>query len=166
MLSPRWSPNARYIVAFSGDSSRLMQFDATAQKWTDFSKGSLGWWPVWSRDGKYVYALDLDGTRAVLRIRIAAQKAEHVTDLKTFNTTGFFGSWFGVTKDDSPMLLRDADPGPVLAGLGRAVSKKKEDIRCFAERRLVTAISPDDAQIADRAKRLATRDCAFSGSPQ
>ena len=44
----------------------------------------------------------------MLRIRIADQKAEQVTDLKTFNTTGFFGSWFGATNDDSLMCLRNA----------------------------------------------------------
>jgi len=107
LYSPRWSPDTRYIVAISGDSKRLLSFDATTGKWTDLvTLGNPGW-PSWSKDGKYVYFIDGSGAGAVVRIRISDRKSEQVLDLKTFNTAGFYGSWLGLDEDDSLILLRD-----------------------------------------------------------
>ncbi len=69
-FSPRWSPDGRYISAFSADSTKLLLFDVTAQKWSELASGSLGWLN-WSHDGQYVYVLDTRSKNAVVRIRIA-----------------------------------------------------------------------------------------------
>jgi Tol biopolymer transport system component len=106
-FSPRWSPDGRYIVAMTGDSSSLVLFDFQTQNWTEAAKGSLSWLN-WSKDGRYVYALDFRGKGAVLRIRISDHKTEQVVDLKNFIFAGRYGGSLALAPDDSPLLLRDA----------------------------------------------------------
>ena len=106
LYSPRWSPDGRYISAFSADSMRLLLFDSHTGKWTELASGSLSWLN-WSHDGQYVYVLDFRGKNAVVRIRISDQKQEQVVDLKNFETTGRYGGSLALAPDDSPLLLRD-----------------------------------------------------------
>jgi len=106
LYSPRWSPDGRYVSAFSGDSKVLLLFDFQTQKWTELSRGSLGWLN-WSHDGQFVYVLDFRQRSAVLRIRIRDRKNEDVADLKDFPATGRYGTALALTPDDQPLLLRD-----------------------------------------------------------
>lgn len=114
LYSPRWSPNGRYISAFSADSTRLMLFDFQNQKWAELAEGSFSWLN-WSREGAYVYVLDSRGRDAVLRIRMNDHKSEQVADLKNFLTTGQHGGALALAPDDSPLLLRDAGTQDVYA---------------------------------------------------
>jgi serine/threonine protein kinase/Tol biopolymer transport system component len=106
LYSPRWSPDGRYVSAFSADSKRLLLFDFQTRKWTELANGSLGWLN-WSHDGQYVYVLDTRGRNAVVRIRISDHKTEQVVDLKNFASTGRYGGCLALAPDDSPLLLRD-----------------------------------------------------------
>ena len=106
LYSPRWSPDNRYISAFSADSEKLLLFDIQTQKWITLANGSLSWLN-WSHDGQYVYVLDFKEKDAVVRIRISDHKIERVADLKNFMTTGRYGGCLALTPDDSPLLLRD-----------------------------------------------------------
>lgn len=106
LYSPRWSPDGRYISAFSADSKTLLLFDLQRQKWSELATGSLSW-SNWSHDSQYVYVLDYRGKDAVVRIRIRDRKAEQVVDLKDFITVGRYGGWLALTPDDSPLLLHD-----------------------------------------------------------
>jgi dipeptidyl aminopeptidase/acylaminoacyl peptidase len=112
--SPRWSPDGRYISAFSADSMRLLLYDSQTQKWTELAKGSLSWLN-WSHDGQYVYVLDYRGKDAVVRIRVSDHKTEQVADLKNVATTGRYGAYLSLTPDDSPLLLRDRGTEDVYA---------------------------------------------------
>jgi Tol biopolymer transport system component len=114
LFSPRWSPNGRYIVAFSADSTKLLLFDFQTQKWTELAKGPMGWLN-WSNDGRSVYVLHYRGKGAVLRIQISDHKAEQIVDLNNFITGGRYGGWLGLAPDDSPLLLRDAGTQDVYA---------------------------------------------------
>ena len=114
MYSPRWSPDGRYIPALSPDAKRLLLFDFQTQKWTELAKGSMGWLE-WSKDGQYLQAHDGSGTGAVIRIRLSDHKTERIVDLKNFATVGFYGSWFAVAPDDSPIMLRNAGTQDVYA---------------------------------------------------
>jgi eukaryotic-like serine/threonine-protein kinase len=114
MYSPRWSPDGRYIPALSVDAKRLLLFDFQTQKWTELAQGSMGWLE-WSKDGQYLQAADGSGTGAIIRIRLSDHKTERVVDLKNFATTGFFGQWFAVAPDDSPIMLRNAGTQDVYA---------------------------------------------------
>jgi Tol biopolymer transport system component len=106
LYSPRWSPDGRYISAFSADSMRLLLFDSQTQKWAELANGSLSWLN-WSHDGQYVYVLDYRGKNAVVRIRISDHQPEQVVDVKNFATAGRYGGCLSLTPDDSPLLLRD-----------------------------------------------------------
>jgi len=106
LYSPRWSPDGRYVSAFSADSKTLLIFDFQTQKWAELASGSLGWLN-WSHDGQYVYVLDNRGKNAVVRIRISDHKVEPVADLKDFATTGRYGGALALTPDDQPLLLHD-----------------------------------------------------------
>jgi eukaryotic-like serine/threonine-protein kinase len=106
LYSPRWSPDGRYISAFSGDSKTLLLFDFQSKKWTELANGSLSWLS-WSHDGKYVYALDFKGKDAVVRIRIGDHREEQVADLTDFVSAGRYSGALALMPDDSPLLLRD-----------------------------------------------------------
>jgi eukaryotic-like serine/threonine-protein kinase len=114
MYSPRWSPDGRYIPALSAGAKRLLLFDFQTQKWTELAQGSMGWLE-WSKDGQYLQAADGSGTGAIIRIRLSDHKTERVVDLKNFATAGFFGQWFAVAPDDSPIMLRNAGTQDVYA---------------------------------------------------
>jgi eukaryotic-like serine/threonine-protein kinase len=107
LYSPRWSPDGRYISAFSGDSKRLVLFDLQTQKWAELASGSLSWLN-WSHDGQYLYVLNFSDKDAIERIRVRDRRIEQVADLKNFVSTGRYGGWLGLAPDDSPLLLRDA----------------------------------------------------------
>ena len=106
LYSPRWSPDGRYVSAFSADSKTLLLFDFETQKWTELANGSLGWLN-WSHDGKYVYVVDTRGKNQVVRIRVSDHKVEPVADLKGFATTGRYGGALTLTPDDQVLLLHD-----------------------------------------------------------
>ena len=106
LYSPRWSPDGRYVSAFSADSKTLLLFDMQTQKWTELANGSLSWLN-WSHDSQYVYVLDFRGKDAVVRIRISDRKTEQVVDLRSFNTVGRYGGWLALTPDDAPLILHD-----------------------------------------------------------
>jgi eukaryotic-like serine/threonine-protein kinase len=112
--SPRWSPNGRYIAAFSADSLRLMLFDLRDQKWAELAQGSFSWLN-WSRDGQHIYVLDSRGRDAVLRIRINDHNSEEVANLKNFLTAGQHGGSLAIAPDDSPLLLHEAGSRDVYA---------------------------------------------------
>ncbi|HUA14312.1 MAG TPA: protein kinase [Verrucomicrobiae bacterium] len=104
--SPRWSPDGRYVCAFSQDSKTLLLFDFQTKQWRQLATGSLSWLN-WSHDGQYVYMVDFAGKNAVTRIRISDHKAEQIADLKNFIGAGRYGVSLTLTPDDSPLLLRD-----------------------------------------------------------
>jgi len=106
LYSPRWSPDARYISAFSGDSKTLLLFDFQTNKWSELAAGSFGWLN-WSHDGQYVYLLDFRQGESVSRIRVSDHKIESIADLKDMVITGRYGGSLALTPDDSPLLLRD-----------------------------------------------------------
>jgi eukaryotic-like serine/threonine-protein kinase len=114
LTSPRWSPDGRYIVAMPSDLSALLRFDLQSQKWSDLAKGSFSWLS-WSKDGQCIYALDVSGTAAVVRVRLSDGKTERAVDLKNFVLTGLWGNGLSLAPDDSPLLLRDAGTSDVYA---------------------------------------------------
>ena len=106
LYSPRWSPDGRYISAFSTDSQTLLLFDPETRKWTELAKGSLGWLS-WSHDGQYVYVLDYRQKSAVIRVRVSDGKLEQIADVRDFPAAGRYGGALALTPDDEPLLLHD-----------------------------------------------------------
>jgi len=89
------------------DSSKVVLFDFTTQKWVDLAKIGTGY-TNWSRDGKYVYLQSHDGP-GIFRVRISDRKLERVVSLKDVNNrVTLIEDGFSLAPDDSPLILRDA----------------------------------------------------------
>ena len=114
LWSPRSSPDGRYLVGVYVDNQRLMLFDWKTHKTTELAKGTAVGWPEWSRDSQYVYFImsrsDIsEVSDRVFSVRIADRKLDEIESLKdAHRATGFFGTWFGLAPDDSPLILRNA----------------------------------------------------------
>ena len=106
-FSPRWSPDGRFVPAFSSDSTCLLLFDFQTQKWTELAKGSFGWLNF-TKDGKYLEVLDGSGTISIRSIRLSDGKTEQIVDLKSFEPEGRYSSSLSIAPDDSPLMLRNA----------------------------------------------------------
>jgi WD40 repeat protein len=106
LFSPRWAPDGRYLLALAADESGIMLFDFRSQKWSMLAKG-LASYPAFSHDGRFVYFLHLSNDAAVQRVTIGGE-IEQVASLNGLQITGFYGFSFGLTPDDSPLLLKDA----------------------------------------------------------
>jgi serine/threonine protein kinase/Tol biopolymer transport system component len=113
LWSPRPSPDGRYLVGVYVDNQRLMLFDWKTHKTTELAKGTAVGWPEWSRDSQYVYFImsrsdTSEVSDRVFSVRIADRKLEEIESLKdAHQATGFFGAWFGLAPDDSPLILRN-----------------------------------------------------------
>jgi Tol biopolymer transport system component len=114
LYSPRWSPDERYVAAISTDDTKLSLFDSKTQKWTEMTKGTLGWM-CWSNTGEYLFAIDYSGTGAVLKIRLSDRTIERVLNLKDISLAGYWQSSLAIAPDDSPLLLRNVGTQDVYA---------------------------------------------------
>ncbi len=112
LFSPRWSPDGKCLVALRSDSSGLRLFDFKTQEWSALVKGIIGY-PSWSRDGRFVYYERLN--QAVERVAVPGGKIEQVASLKGIQETGVYSFWFGLTPDDSPLILKDAGSQEVVS---------------------------------------------------
>jgi Tol biopolymer transport system component len=115
LLLAEWSPEGRYIVARRGDHQALMLFDFRTQTWAELAKGELNW-ANWSRDGRYVYFERHGREHAVFRVRVddhAVEKVVSLNNMKRAGTNG--GFWFGLTPDNSPLVLRDTGTQEIYA---------------------------------------------------
>jgi eukaryotic-like serine/threonine-protein kinase len=114
MYSQRWSPDGRFLVAQSWDSSSLHLFDIKAQRWSLLYEGELAF-PLWSSDSRFIYFLKYRKDPGVYRLRVAGGEAELIKDLKDVHTTGYYSLWLGLDPADAPLLLRDIGTTDVYA---------------------------------------------------
>jgi len=110
-LGPRWSPDGRYIFAFSADTKRVLLLEVGTGKWSQLATGTALEYPNWSSDGKYAYFEDIgpDGPE-IDRVPIATRKKERVALLKGISRVAMPESgapWNGVAPDGSPLIMRD-----------------------------------------------------------
>ncbi|HUC30103.1 MAG TPA: winged helix-turn-helix domain-containing protein [Candidatus Acidoferrum sp.] len=116
LFSPRWSPDGRYIAAITDDSGKLMLFDRINQQWHELVSMPMGY-PTWSHDGQYIYFdTTLTEDANFFRLRISDHKLERLVSLKGLRQYwDNFGSWTGLTPDDSPLLVRDTSNQEIYA---------------------------------------------------
>jgi eukaryotic-like serine/threonine-protein kinase len=119
MFSPRWSPNGRFLIALTDDSQKLMLFDASMGKWSVLANHAIGY-PTWSKDSVYVFFDDTSFTQdpGFYRVRISDRSLERVAGLKDIRQVVLewpFGSWTGLTPDDSPLVQRDISTQEIYA---------------------------------------------------
>jgi Tol biopolymer transport system component len=104
---PRWSPDGRYIAAFTTDLKSLMVFDFKIHEWVEWTKAVSFNKRAWSRDGKYFYFDTMGGSDpAFYRLRVSDHRVERLVS-KTDLGRQAAGDWFGLAPDDSLLALRD-----------------------------------------------------------
>jgi Tol biopolymer transport system component/DNA-binding winged helix-turn-helix (wHTH) protein len=114
-VAPRWSPDGRYIAGTILGSQSLMLFDVSAQKWTKPCDCTVDY-PVWSRDGKYLYFLYYpppDAPYRIVRLRMSDLKIETAAEISKIGR--FAEQWFGLAPDGSPLLARDISTQEIYA---------------------------------------------------
>jgi len=111
----QWSPTGRYIAARTLDSRAIMLFDSEVQRWNELARSDVGTFE-WSKDGRYVYIKRLGNDAALLHVSLETRKVEEVVSLRNVKYTGFEGGhWFGITPDQSPLLLRETGTQEIYA---------------------------------------------------
>ncbi len=111
----QWSPTGRYIAARTLDSQAIMLFDSKIQKWEELARSDVGTFE-WSKDGGFIYIKRLGKDAALLRVSLKSRKMEEVVSLRNVKYIGFEGGhWFGITPDNSPLLLRDTGTQEIYA---------------------------------------------------
>jgi Tol biopolymer transport system component/predicted Ser/Thr protein kinase len=119
LYGPLWSPDGRYIAAAAMDTTALKVFNCATREWTEMvaGPGHPQGFESWSHDSTALYFLRAweDEGRGVYRVDIASRKVVRVIDLRDTHLTGWFSAYFGLTPDDSPLVLRDASTAEVYA---------------------------------------------------
>ena len=120
LISPRWSSDGRYLLAMSGDFSRLMLYDFAQQTWQELTRGKLQFaaYPAWLPDSKCVVFNSLGSSNfPEYRICLADRKLEHIADMGQNGRLVFGpdGWWTGVAPDGSILGTRDAGTQEIYA---------------------------------------------------
>jgi DNA-binding winged helix-turn-helix (wHTH) protein/Tol biopolymer transport system component len=122
-VTPRWSPDGRYIFSMTYDND-LALFDFRTDKWSLFNLRSDSMvYPRWSPDSHSIYFGDYDypggffksGDPGIYRVPITGGKAEKVVDLTGFSSTGNLGGWIGLDPDGNLLLTRQAGTYDIFA---------------------------------------------------
>ena len=117
MISPRWSPDGRYIASRSYDEHSLKVFDTEKQRWSVLLQtvniGSFDW----SSDSKFIYFIQYgQGGGSVDKIALLGSKTEQVADLRDWHFTGAqWRPWMGLDPTASPLMLRDLGSDDIYA---------------------------------------------------
>jgi serine/threonine protein kinase/Tol biopolymer transport system component len=109
-FAPRFSPDGRFISAFSADGHQIMLFDVQTSKWSELVRGNALQYPDWSKDSAFVYFGDTKNNGPELyRVKVKDGKVEQLAGLKNIPrpTQAYGGEWNGVTPDGSPLIMRD-----------------------------------------------------------
>jgi len=92
-----------------------MLFDVQSRQWAELAKGPLNW-SVWSRDGRFVYFERDKDPKALMRVRLSDRAVEQVVNLQDFKRAGTAGGfWFGLTPDDSALMLHNTGTEEIYA---------------------------------------------------
>jgi Tol biopolymer transport system component len=107
---PRWSPDGLYLMALNVDSTQLMLFSFSAQKWSVLAQevGEIGYM-TWTPDSKsVVFDTAFVKEPFFYKVRIADSHLEPIVSLKDIRRYwGEWGPWTGLAPDGSPLLVRD-----------------------------------------------------------
>ncbi len=119
MFSPRWSPDGRFLAALSTDSKKLMLFDFSTGRWSDWlgvEDGTVGY-PVWARDSKSIYVERFFGAEPSMQwLKLGETRSQRFlswNDLHRF--AGVWGTWSGVAPDGSVLAVRDVSSHEIYA---------------------------------------------------
>jgi len=124
LWSPRWSPDGRWLVAESTDSKKLFVYNFSRRKWSKIAEASgkeIGY-SSWAHDSRFVYFNLVSSTedgiyRAGVHEHPSAQldSPQPVLNLNKVRLKDTLGTWFTLTPDDQPLVLRDASAEEIYA---------------------------------------------------
>ena len=108
LRTARWSPDGKYIAAIQPETHALMLFNVETQHWRTLADSITGDNPNWSSDSRYIYADSPQGEHSMIeRLRVSDGQRVKVVDLAAFRKVpGGVGFWFGLTPDNSPILVQ------------------------------------------------------------
>jgi serine/threonine protein kinase/Tol biopolymer transport system component len=108
LATSAWSPDGRFLAAYSEPDRKLMLFHAQSQQWSELVRCKQLWGPVlWSRDSKYVYWQDVgEGlSEPIFRMRISDRRIERVVTYKQIPRADVSRFYFaGLAPDGSPLV--------------------------------------------------------------
>lgn len=106
LLSPRWSPDGRWIAALSLDQRSVMLYDCGQRRWQQLASTSAAD-PIWSADSKSVYVhAFLDEKQPILRISVPLGETQVIADLSDLHNLGTTNYFFGgLTPTNEPLVV-------------------------------------------------------------
>ncbi|HTS38449.1 MAG TPA: protein kinase [Candidatus Solibacter sp.] len=110
LVGPRWSPDGRYICAFTADTKKVVLLDVSSGKWSDVTTGTALQYPNWTPDSKFVTFEDVGPEGPEIDyVSVAGNKKERVASLKGIARVNLISGapWNGVAQDGSPLIMRD-----------------------------------------------------------
>lgn len=117
LLGARWSPDGRYLVAFTADMRQLKIFDISQRRWTDMTSGNYFSVPIWSADSKWIYFQDLlDSGEPVFRMRPGDLTKERVFSFEEILNSGTQRcGFYGLTPDGAIVFRATREGGDIFA---------------------------------------------------
>ncbi|HZQ94826.1 MAG TPA: hypothetical protein VFA67_07440, partial [Candidatus Sulfotelmatobacter sp.] len=119
LFSPRWSPDGRYLAALTYGLQKLMLYDFRTRAWSEWlTDPNNADYPAWSSDGKYIYYDNVNTTDPKCRrVKLGQHTPEDLFSLRSLRryTIGGWGSWSGMTADNSRLFVRDVSSQEVYA---------------------------------------------------
>jgi hypothetical protein len=106
------------LAALSGDSLKLLFFDLKNQKWSvPITENGVIGFPIWSRDGKYLYFNEGGADPTFRRVKLGATRSEALFTLKrlALYNSNMVGDWSGLTPDQFPLFTRDISAEEIYA---------------------------------------------------
>jgi Tol biopolymer transport system component len=87
--------------------------DASWQKLPNPGPGGPNW-PSWSRDSQSICYYNYT-REEIMRVRLRDNRHEVIALFKVAEMTGLINSWFDITAEDEPMILRRRDVQQIYA---------------------------------------------------
>jgi len=111
LWAPRWSPNGRYIAAFTIDDNKLMLLDLNTGQWSQLATQKNMYYPFWSPDSRELCYEEQPGDEPQINcVNVLSHKKERFLGLKNIARVPLRGSeepWNGVAPDGSLLIMRD-----------------------------------------------------------
>jgi DNA-binding winged helix-turn-helix (wHTH) protein len=113
LWSPRWSPDGKFISAYTPDFKHLELYDCARKTWRHVLSLDNIDNTMWSADSKYLFLHGMvtpehrrpgDPEHAIYRVDVRRHRAEIVANLDDFPIAKF--AWFGITPDGTPLGMR------------------------------------------------------------
>jgi len=120
ILTPRWSPDGKYIAGLAEDQRLLTLYDIESRKWKALLRRQEPFgFITWSHDATAIYFdTVLTDQLTIYRLRVRDAKLDPIVSLNSYHLYPKFlgfGSWVGLAHGDVPLLVRDISTSEIYA---------------------------------------------------